>query len=164
MSDNTPQIISELERLYEDASYSAQTYFEAAKSAAFWGKTFILFPALTSSASSFVVALGWSKSWGTLGAIAGAVAATAVFLGSDRRANSYLKSAKGFTDIRHAARLEMNLAQTTSEATELETRLRTLRSDYSAISSETDPASNRFFRKSQKRINRGVLNYEDAPT
>ncbi|WP_433151204.1 SLATT domain-containing protein [Actinomadura nitritigenes] len=162
MSDAIKNIIAELDRLYDDASYSAQSYFEAAKSAALWGKTFILFPALVSSLSSFVIALGWSKSWGTLGAIAGAVAATAAFLGSDKKANSHLNSARNFTDIRHAARLEMSLAQGSTNVGQLEEKLRALRAEYSAVNSGIEPISNRFFRKAQKRIDGGVLSYEEA--
>jgi hypothetical protein len=38
--------LKELDNLYEDASYSAQTYFEAAKSAEMWGKAIVFIPAL----------------------------------------------------------------------------------------------------------------------
>jgi gas vesicle protein len=151
--------IAELDRLYDDASYSSQTYFEAAKSAEFWGRGIVFIPALLAAAAALLVSLGEARAWGAVGAIAGSVAATASFLGSERRANSLKESARRFTVLRHATMLERNLALQKSEH-DLEQTVRSLRDQYAAIVSATDLAGNRFFERAQKRIKSGVLEYE----
>jgi hypothetical protein len=149
----------ELDRLYEDASYSSQTYFEAAKSAEFWGRGIVFLPALVAATASLLVALGEPKSWGAIGAVAGAVAATASFLGAERRANSLKESARRFTVLRHAAMLERNLALQRSDQ-DLEHIVRSLRDQYASIVSANELAGTRFFNRAQKRIDSGVLRYE----
>lgn len=72
---------SQLNNLSEDAGYSAQSYFEAAKAAEFWGRAIVFVPALLGAVAAIIVALGGTREWGAVGAVAGAVAATASFLG-----------------------------------------------------------------------------------
>ncbi|MEU5849240.1 hypothetical protein [Saccharopolyspora shandongensis] len=152
----------ELERLYEDADFSAQSYFEAAKSAGFWARSIVFVPALLGACAALLVAVGAPKEWGALGAVAGAVAATSSFLGSTQRANSLLDSARKFTGIRHAARLELALASDSGDASALEAKLRSLRGEYNEIVLMSEPVPNRLFQRAAKRIRKGVLEYEKA--
>ncbi|MFG1799508.1 hypothetical protein ACGFI4_04930 [Micromonospora carbonacea] len=151
--------MAELHRMYEDASYSAQIYFEAAKSAEFWGKAIVFLPALASSAASILVALGESRQWGAVGAVAGAVAATSAFLGSDRRAKSLRESGNRFTALRHTVRLESATSGDRAKE-ELEQIVRSLRAEYNSIVSDNELVSNRFFKKADSRISSGSLSYE----
>ncbi|MET8864040.1 SLATT domain-containing protein [Nonomuraea sp. NPDC004580] len=154
--------LAELDNLYEDASYSAQSYFEAAKSAEFWGKAIVFLPALLSAVSALIVALGGPKQWAALGAISGAVAATAAFLGSEKRANSHKETGRQFTKLRHEVRLERALAHKRPDEGDLEERVRALREKYSTIVSTGELVGNRFFHRAQMRIKQGVLSYEQS--
>jgi len=153
-------ILRELERIHEDATFSAQTYFEAAKSSSFWGKSIVFIPSIAAAIAAFLVALDAPKQLTAVGAVASAVAATSSFLGSTRHAEYHLESAKEFTRVRHAARLEISLASPDVGSDNLEARLRKLRDEYDSIVSKTIPAPNRFFRRAQRRLNRGALAYE----
>ncbi|MEV7984751.1 SLATT domain-containing protein [Micromonospora sp. NPDC085948] len=159
MSERESPYVRELDRLYEDASYSAQTYFEAAKSAEAWGKSMVFGPALASALASFLVALGESKQWGAVGAVAGAIAATAAFLGADRKANSLKDTARKYTALRHSARLEKELSASRSDD-DLDAVVRGLREQYSLIVSTNEVVASRFFKKAHTRIGAGVLKYE----
>ncbi|QKW16718.1 SLATT domain-containing protein [Verrucosispora sp. NA02020] len=159
MSERRGVMIRELDRLYEDASYTAQTYFEAAKSADLWGKNVVFLPAVASAVASILVALGEPKQWGAIGAVAGAIAATAAFLGADRKASSLKDTARKFTVLRHAVRLERELSEGRKEE-ELEQALRGLRDQYDLIVSTNEIVSSRFFRKASKRLKGGVLKYD----
>lgn len=157
----TKPYINELEELYTDSTYSALTYFEAAQSAELWGKLLVFLPALASSVSGLLVALGQTQRWGAVSAIAGAIAATAAFLGADRKAPSYKDSARQFTALRHRAKMESKLAfnQPTVEA--LDAIVRTLRTEYENIVSKSEPTPNRAFKKAQRRIGEGVTAYSE---
>ncbi|MFF0574316.1 SLATT domain-containing protein [Streptosporangium saharense] len=159
MIDDIDPYLAELDSLYEDASYSAQSYFEAAKSAEFWGKSIVFVPALMSAVSALLVALGWTRQLGAVGAIAGAIAATAAFLGSERRASSHKETGRQFTKLRHEVRFERSLAHKRSSDEELEERVRILRDNYNVIVSTGELVSNRFFSRAQERIKKGVLSY-----
>ncbi|MEV0314545.1 SLATT domain-containing protein [Nonomuraea fuscirosea] len=156
--------LSELDTLYDDASYSAQSYFEAAKSAEFWGKAIVFLPAIASAIAALLVALDMPEQWGSVGAIAGAVAATASFLGSEKRASSYKETGRRFTELRHAARLERSLASNRQNEEEIEDKLRSLRQEYAAIVSTSELVGNRFFAKAKQRIDHGVLSYDKKPS
>ncbi|MGX4658404.1 hypothetical protein ACWCHM_32495 [Micromonospora sp. SCSIO 07396] len=155
------ELVSELERLYEDCNYSSQTYFEAAKSAEFWGRIIVFGPAVAAAVAALLVALGLPKQWSAVGAISAAIAATASFLGSDRRAAALRDTARRFTTLRHLIRLERTLAKNKT-AEELENSVRALLDQYSSIAAANEIASNRFFLKAQDRIRAGVLNYESG--
>ncbi|MET8339775.1 SLATT domain-containing protein [Streptosporangium canum] len=162
MIDEIDPYLAELDSLYEDASYSAQSYFEAAKSAEFWGKAIVFVPALMSATAALLVALGWAKQWGAVGAVAGAVAATAAFLGSEKRASSHKETARQFTKLRHEVRFERSLAHKRRSDEDLEERIRVLRDNYNVIVSTGELVSNRFFSRAQQRIKKGVLSYDHA--
>ncbi|MBP2707351.1 SLATT domain-containing protein [Microbispora sp. RL4-1S] len=160
--DELRPYLIELERLYEDASYSAQSYFEAAKSAEFWGKAIVFIPAVVTAATSLLIALGGDKQWGAVGAVAGAVAATASFLGSGKQVSSYKDSGRRFTELRHKARMERTLAIKKPSETDLEKQLRTLRKEYGEVVSSSELIPNRLFKRVQRRIGAGVLSYEGS--
>ncbi|MBP2476741.1 hypothetical protein JOF53_005613 [Crossiella equi] len=149
----------QLRKISEDCQYSAQTYFEAAKIAEYWGRVVVFIPALLGALSGVFVALFGVRELGAVSAISGAVAATASFVGVDKRSSSFKDSAKGFTRLRHQASLELDLMGARSSVQELEDLVRSLRKDYEAIVSVTEPAPDRAFRKARSRICGGVLKY-----
>ncbi|MGI9062770.1 MAG: hypothetical protein ACR2FQ_02975 [Pseudonocardiaceae bacterium] len=149
--------VSQLYTIREDAAYSAQSYFEAAKSAEFWGRAIVFVPALLGAIAGIIVALGGTREWGAVGAVVGAVAATASFLGSDRKSGSFKDSARQFTKLRHRAAMEIKLAARKATESELEGTLRSLRRDYDSVVNASDPVPNRAFTKAKRRINAGVL-------
>ncbi|MFF5249137.1 SLATT domain-containing protein [Streptosporangium sp. NPDC000095] len=160
--DGLRPYLVELDRLYEDASYSAQSYFEAAKSAEFWGKAIVFIPAVASAAASLLVALGGDKQWGAAGAVAGAIAATASFLGAGKQASSYKDSGRRFTELRHKARMERTLAMKRPNEMDVEKQLRLLRKEYGEVVSSSELISNRLFKRVQRRIDSGVLSYKGS--
>jgi hypothetical protein len=152
-----------MERLERDATYSAQSYFEAAKGATFWGRTAVFFPALVAAVAGIVSALYSARVGGSVSAVAGAVAATAAFVGPGGKAETYRESARRYTNLRHATRLELALAGSRSEQ-ELETILRRLHEERAAIVLNDEPVSNRFYDKAARRIAAGVISYDPDST
>ncbi|MDB4873059.1 MAG: hypothetical protein JWL97_4063 [Gemmatimonadales bacterium] len=152
--------LSELDNLYEDSSYTAQSYFEAAKSAEFWGKAIVFIPALAGTVAALLVSIGGSKQWGAVGAVAGAITLTASFLGAEKKANSYKETGRRFTGLRHEIRLERTLLIKRSNESDVEKRLRALRKEYNDIVSASELVPNRLFRRAAKRIKAGVLSHE----
>jgi hypothetical protein len=157
-----PTVNTELNRLVKDASYSAQAYFEAAKSAEFWGRGIVFAPALIGTLASLLVAVGQPKVWGALGAVAGAVAATASFLGSDKRAASMKESARRFTVLRHRARVELSFLDENANSDVSEQKVRDLWEEYASIAMSSEPVPNRHFQRARVRIQSGILKYGDA--
>jgi len=153
--------LTQLKKLNEDASYSAQAYFEAAKSAEVWGRAIVFIPAVLGAVAALIVALGGPKEFGAAGAVAGAVAATASFLGSDRKASAFKDSARQFTRLRHRASLELDLLPRAETEAKLNSVVRALRKEYEDIVSVGEPVPGRAFRKAQGRIGSGVLTYAD---
>jgi hypothetical protein len=154
--------LAQLRKLDEDATYSAQSYFEAAKSAEIWGRAIVFVPAVLAAVAALIVALGGAKEFGAAGAVAGAVAATASFLGTDRKASSFKDSARQFTRLRHRASLELDLAERSDGEASLNAVVRALRKEYEDVVSVGEPVPGRAFRKAQKRIGAGVLTYSDV--
>ena len=154
----------QLEKLNEDASYSAQAYFEAAKSAEIWARAIIFVPAVLAAIAALIVALGGAKEFGAVGAVAGAVAATASFLGTDRKASSFKDSGRQFTRLRHRASMELDLSARIDTEERLDTVVRALRKEYEDVISVSEPVPGRAFRKAQKRIGDGVLSYGSNKT
>lgn len=152
--------LAEMKKMHEDAKYSAQTYFEAAKAADWLGRIIVFVPALVGALAGVLVALDASKHWGAVSAFASAIAATAAFLGSNRNVASFKNSALEFTQFRHLVSTEIALAARKNSERELEDLLRSLRDKYDSIVSKTEPAPNRSFAKARKRIGGGVLEYE----
>ena len=147
-----------LATLSTDANYSAQTYFEAAKSADFWSRVIVFFPALVSALAGVMTSFYSLKIGGPTSAISGAIAATASFIGSGKQAGFYRDSARKYTNLRHAVRLEIALAGSKSEA-EMEEVARTLFERRQAIVATDEPVPNRFFDRASKRIDAGVTSY-----
>ncbi|MEU5879457.1 SLATT domain-containing protein [Spirillospora sp. NPDC047279] len=147
----------ELGKLCEDSSYSAQAYFEAAKSAEFWDKIIVFVPSLVAAVAALLVAVGEPRAWAALGAVSGAVAATASFVGTGKRAASYKETGRRFTKLRHDAALELSLVLKRSGDSELERKVRSLRKEYAEIVSSSDLVSNRLFKRAAKRVKAGVL-------
>jgi len=160
-SNEAAPYLRQLAKLNEDASYSAQAYFESAKNAEIWARAIIFIPAVLGAVASLIVALGGAKEFGAAGAVAGAVAATASFLGTDRRAFSFKDSARQFTRLRHRASLELDLSERVESVSSLDTVVRSLRKEYEDVVSVGEPVPGRAFRKAQKRIDQGVLRYSD---
>lgn len=160
-ADESSPYILQLKKLNEDASYSAQAYFEAAKNAEFWGRSIVFLPAVLGAVAGIIVALGGVKEFGAVGAVAGAVAATAAFLGTDRKASSFKDSARQFTRLRHRASLELDLSARIPSEDQLDGIVRTLRKEYEDIIGGGESIPDRAFQKAQKRIGGGVLKYTD---
>jgi hypothetical protein len=156
----TEPYTSLLDNLREDSSYSAQAYFEAAKGADFWGRAIVFVPALVGAVAGIIVALGGGREWGSVGAVVGAVSATASFIGSSKRASSFKDSARQLTKLRHRAAMEIGLSSRKSSESELEEIVKALRSEYDSIVGSSEPVPDRAFMKAQKRIRSGVLEYE----
>lgn len=159
MSDAQPYV-RQLEKIREDADYTAQGYFEAAKSAEFWGRTIVFVPAVLGALGGLLVALGLPKEIGAVSAVAGVIAATASFLGSEKRAASFKDSARRFTQIRHRTGMEIDLSSRAVDEATLNTTVRDLRQDYDTIVGTSEPIPNRSFKRAQKRISGGVLDYD----
>ncbi|WP_433335377.1 SLATT domain-containing protein [Spirillospora sp. CA-294931] len=153
-------LLKELDALYEDATYTATTYFEAVKSAEFWGKLLVFLPATISALAGFSVALGASRRLGTLSAVAGVIAATGAFLGAESKGPSFKESARSFTALRHTIRLEQRIALRAPSFGDLEKTVRSLREEYNDLVLKGEPTSNRLFRRAQKRITKGMLSYD----
>lgn len=157
MAQRSPAV-EELERLCQDSTYSAQSYFEAAKAATFWGRTAVFLPALVAAVAGIVAALYSARLGGSVSAVAGAVAATASFMGSDGKPELYRESARRYTNLRHTARLEVAMAGTKTEP-ELEAILRGLHERRAAIVLDDEPVSNWLYARAARRIAAGVTAY-----
>ncbi|MFD8296598.1 SLATT domain-containing protein [Streptomyces bauhiniae] len=150
-------IKTELRRIQGNCLYTAQGYFEAAKSAEKWGRLMVFIPACATAVSGFLVAVkvGPGVFFSGLGAVAGAVAATAAFLGSPKTAADHLASARAYTALKHRVDAEINLMTEASDLAALEARTRELSTDYVRITSTDTPMANKFYEKARQRIQQG---------
>jgi hypothetical protein len=146
-----------LDNLNDHAKYNAQTYFEAAKRAELWGKTIVLVPALVAGVSGVLVALGVGKEWGVASAIAGVIAATASFLGAERKAPSYRESARRYTQLKHKVQLVQALALQCESIEELGGKSNELQEEYLGIVGRDEPVSNKFYETASKRVEAGSI-------
>ncbi|MEU0955598.1 SLATT domain-containing protein [Streptomyces niveus] len=149
---------AELMRIQSNCLYTAQGYFEAAKSAEKWGRLMVFIPACVTAISSLLVAVkvGPEVFFSGLGAVSGAVAATAAFLGSPKMAADHLASARAYTALKHRADTEISLLTDASDLTVLEVRIRELGADYVRITSTDTPMTNKFYEKARQRIEQGA--------
>lgn len=152
----------EFDRLYEDASYSAQTYYEASKSAEFWGRAIVYVPALVASVTSLLVILGLTKLWAIGGVTAGIVSATSSFLGAQTKASAFRQSGNAFTKLRHEARMWRDALVEVRPEQEAFEELNKLRTEYAQIVDGIQLPSNRFFKKAHRRISEGILQYGES--
>ncbi|MEE1837450.1 hypothetical protein [Streptomyces sp. SP17KL33] len=150
------RIKKELERLQENCLYSAQGYFEAAKSSELWGRLMVFIPACVTATAGFFTAVGGGRSFGAFSAVGGAVAATASFLGSSKKSTDFLASAHSYTALRNKLHLEINLLSSESDYSAMEVKVREFNTEYVRISTTDVPMPNRFFEKARARI-RGNL-------
>jgi hypothetical protein len=150
---------AEFAKLAEDASYSAQTYYEASKAAEFWGKSIVFIPALLAAASSLLVTLGLSRLWSVVGVLSAAIAATASFLGTQRQAAAFRVSGNSFTKLRHDAQMWHDSLVEIQPETEIVRVLKSMRKEYASAIDDIELPGNRYFIKAQKRIEQGALEY-----
>jgi hypothetical protein len=150
--DQVVPFLNVLNKMYEDSTYSAQVYFEAAKSGEFWGKVVVFVPAIVSAVSGVLVALDLGRAWGVASAVAGSVAATGSFLGAEKKAASYKESARNYTRLRHDIGLVRDLALEEESVEALRTLILELQDRYNNIVLRDEPSSNRFYRKVKQRI------------
>lgn len=147
----------ELDRLHESSLYSAQAYFEAAKFSEAIGRLFVFLPALVSAVAGTIIATGGDKTWGVASAVSGAVAATASFLGSERKSASYKTSARRYTGLRHRLTFEASILSNRDTLPEVEEVTRSLTAEYQDIVAADDPVPNFLYEKARKRINANVV-------
>ena len=150
-------IKGELQRLHENCLYSAQAYFEAAKSAEFWGRVMVFIPACVSAISGFMSALNKTPTWGAVSAVAGAVAATASFLGSTRKSVDFQSSARSYTALRNRIQLQLGLLMKDDTWDEARETLRSMNDAYVQIVTADIPVPNRAFDVARKRIQQGMV-------
>ncbi|WP_157863421.1 hypothetical protein [Streptomyces sp. Root431] len=155
--DEIAPYLTELERLQGNSLYSAQAYFEAAKFSEAVGRLFVFLPALVSAIAGAIIAAGGAKAWGIASAVAGAVAATASYLGSERKSTSYKSSARSYTGLRHRLAFEASLLRNRSTITEVEETTRSLSTEYQKIVSSDDPVPNFLYERARKRINGNIV-------
>lgn len=158
VSDTELEILrSELERIKENCLYTAQGYFEAAKSAELWGRLMVFIPACVTAISALVIATGnTGPLLSSISAVSGAVAATASFIGSSKTAADYLASARAYTALRHEVQSKLTLLSSESDYEAALKATRELNKDYIRITATDMPMPNRFFAKASKRIAQGA--------
>ncbi|MFD3378351.1 MULTISPECIES: hypothetical protein [unclassified Streptomyces] len=147
---------SELERLAENCLYSAQSYFEAAKRAEFWGRFMVFIPACFAAVSGFMSTMSKDELWGAVSAVTGAIAATASFLGATKKAADFLLSARSYTSLRHRLRLEIGLLSEEADFDVTQRMLRELSAAYMHIVENDVPVPNRSFAVARERIRQGL--------
>jgi hypothetical protein len=154
--DQFDSVKSELERIKENCLYSAQAYFEAAKRAEFWGRLMVFIPACVSALAGFMSAMNKGQGWGAASAVAGAVAATASFLGTTKKAADFQSSARSYTALRHNVQVEIGLLSKDQAWDQAQSVLRSMNSAYVQIVAVDIPVPNRSFNLARKRINQGM--------
>ncbi|MFD4915962.1 SLATT domain-containing protein [Streptomyces virginiae] len=150
------QARTELERIKGNCLYSAQAYFEAAKSAELWGRLMVFLPACVTAISGLLLALGIDRKYGAISATAGAIAATASFLGSTKKATDFLSSARSYTVLRHKVHSELSFLDEQSDFSATKEKAQELNSEYMRIAAADTPVPNRHFTKAVKRIEQGA--------
>ncbi|MEU7239023.1 SLATT domain-containing protein [Streptomyces sparsogenes] len=146
----------QLQSMHENCLYSAQSYFEAAKGAELWGRLMVFMPACVSAISGFMTSIGSHEFWGALAAVAGAVAATASFLGATKKASDFLNSARSYTVLRHKIKLELQFLSTDMQFSSVRDRVEALNAEYMQIVSTDIPVPNRSFSIASRRIDEGA--------
>ncbi|WP_156960617.1 hypothetical protein [Amycolatopsis taiwanensis] len=141
-----------LDRIYQNATYTAQSYFEAAKGAQLLGKLIVFVPALISAIAGALVALDFPKAWGIASATAGLVSATGSFLGAERKAPSFRESARRYTQLRHTTSTVLELSKYYKDIEELASATKSIEAQYAEIISRDEPISNWYYRRASKRI------------
>jgi hypothetical protein len=94
--------------------------------------------------------------------VSAAITATASFLGSQRQAAAFRVSGNNFTKIRHEARVWRDSLVEIQPESEVLGALKELRKEYASEVDQIELPSNRYFAKTSKRIEQGVLDYGDS--
>ncbi|MEU5246042.1 hypothetical protein AB0G81_18315 [Streptomyces asoensis] len=147
---------NQLESMHGNCLYSAQAYFEASKRAELWGRLMVFMPACISAISGFMSSLGDRAFWGGIAAVAGAVAATASFLGATKKASDFLTSARAYTILRHKVKLELQFLSAEADYGEVRRRVEELNAEYTQIVAIDIPVPNRSFGVASRRIEQGA--------
>lgn len=147
---------TQLELMHENCLYSAQAYFEASKRAELWGRLMVFIPACVSAVSGFMSSFGNRAFWGGIAAVAGAVAATASFLGATKKASDFLISARAYTILRHKVKLEIQFLSQDADYGEIRRRVEELNTEYTQIVASDVPVPNRSFNLASRRIEEGA--------
>ncbi|MFJ4838003.1 hypothetical protein [Streptomyces sp. NPDC088746] len=150
------QVKEELQRIQGNCLYNAQAYFEAAKSAELWGRLMVFLPASVTAITGVLVAVGAGKEFGALAAVAGAVAATASFLGNTKKAADFLASARSYTALRHKVHSELSFLRPEVDFDSARERAREFNHEYIRIAATDIPVPNKKFTKASKRIEQGA--------
>jgi hypothetical protein len=150
------QVQGELERIQSNCLYNAQAYFEAAKSAELWGRLMVFLPACVTAISGVLVAVGAGKEFGALSAAAGAIAATASFLGNTKKATDFLASARSYTALRHKLHSELSFLGPEGDFASAQERAREFNDEYIRVAAADIPVPNKKFAKASKRIEQGA--------
>jgi hypothetical protein len=156
--------VDELDRLYIDALYGAQTQFEASKRLARHARMLILFPSSLAAIAGFLVAVGLPPWIGAVSAVAGVMSATASYLGADRKPAAYLRTAQRFTELRHEVRRSRDLARHAASVEQLRTAVETLGQRYANIVDSSEPTTNKDYTLADQRIKDGTFDYEPRPS
>ena len=146
----------QLEKVRNEALYSAQTYYEASKRLDAAARRLIFLPSCASAIAGFAVAVGAFRWVGGISALASVMVATASYIGVDRKAASYRRTAGQMTALRHRVALELDLARE-SAVGELEQRTRDASRDYQELVATAEPTTNRDFDVARARIAGGLL-------
>jgi hypothetical protein len=152
---------AELNKIYIDALYNSQAYFEASKRLARTARLLVFFPAILAAVAGFLVAVGLPQWIGAVSAVAGAMSATASYLGADRKAAAYTRTAQLFTQLRHDVRRTRDLAEVAASVAHLRASLESFSTRYSEIIGSAEPTDNKDFEVAQKRIAEGAFDYDE---
>ncbi len=151
----------QLDRLANNAAYTAQIYYEATKRLDALARRLVFLPSCASALAAFAVALGAYRWIGGISALASVMVATASYLGVDRKASAFRRTAGQMTALRHGISLVRDLATQEESLTTLDARTRQLSEEYREIVTSAEPTSNQDYETADARIKQGVL--DDRP-
>lgn len=135
-------LMEALDRLYKEALFNSQIYFEAAKRISRTSRLLIFVPSIVSSASSVLLLVsGWTIV-AVLPAILGVMTATANYLGADGRSAGFVKSGHTFAQLRHRIALTRILATGDTSIEELRIKVEALARAHEEAVFDTQPTSN----------------------
>ncbi len=153
----------QLQKLQTEALYSAQTYYEASKRLDGLSRRLVFLPSCASAIAASAVALGAHRWLGAVSALANVMIATATYVGVERKANSYKRTAGQLTALRHRLSLEIDLASTAESIETLDERTREASRTYQEIVMSAEPTDNKDYDAAEKRIKAGTFATPDRP-
>jgi len=166
MDDNKLRfkIIEETKRLEQDALHSFKGHFNAAD---LWGKIHLLLGSITAVASTIAGASIFSKAggnWiyltGTLGLLAGVLAAILTFVDPNKKANIHRNAGADYKHMRDKSRIFYEIkCQSDSNDTELTQELEALRNQYNELAKEYPVIPDWAYKKAKEGIDQGEATY-----